>query len=94
MPENPRASDTPTLADLLSDPIVQLVLKADHLTDEQLRTLIGPALHGPRAETGLPLESNQKTRPLSKELPARPRHHASSICFSLPEMVRHALHGV
>lgn len=60
MPENPRASDTPTLADLLSDPIVQLVLKADHLTDEQLRTLIGPALHGPRAETGLPLESNQK----------------------------------
>jgi putative (di)nucleoside polyphosphate hydrolase len=38
--------DTQILADLLADPIVQLVMKADHVTEEQLRRLLCPALSG------------------------------------------------
>jgi hypothetical protein len=60
MPKKSCTSNAPTLADLLADPIVQLVLKADHVTDEQLEWLTGVSLKGCRAESDLDLARNEK----------------------------------
>jgi putative (di)nucleoside polyphosphate hydrolase len=57
-------SNAPTLADLLADPIIQLVLKADHVTDEQLRELISMSLAGCRPVTD-PEPANNEKRELS-----------------------------
>jgi 8-oxo-dGTP pyrophosphatase MutT (NUDIX family) len=60
MPKASCAPSAPTLADLLADPIVQLVLKADHVTDDQFRSLVGRTLHGARVESELTLAGNQR----------------------------------
>jgi putative (di)nucleoside polyphosphate hydrolase len=51
MPKRSGAPQSATLADLFAEPIVQLVLKADHVTDDQLRSLIGATLRGARVES-------------------------------------------
>jgi putative (di)nucleoside polyphosphate hydrolase len=44
MPKTSEDSDQAALADLLADPIVQMVMRADHVTQQQLVALIGQML--------------------------------------------------
>lgn len=54
-------SNAPALADLLADPIIQLILKADHVTDEQLKPLLGVSLAGGEAESDLESPRDQES---------------------------------
>jgi hypothetical protein len=72
-----------TLAGLLADPSVQLVLRADHATEEQLRPLIGAPLNGPRAGSEPALARNQ-----CQGTPVTSAGHPRGICGTLPSWRR------
>jgi 8-oxo-dGTP pyrophosphatase MutT (NUDIX family) len=66
MPRKSFISNAPTLADLLSDPIVQLIMKADHVTEEELRSLT-TNLNGAHARSETSLFRSQKRERTAKD---------------------------
>jgi NUDIX domain len=66
-----------TLADLLADPIVQMVMKADHVTERQLMELIGGTLSKLAAGSQTEPGGNPELARAAKELSPQRRNHAS-----------------
>lgn len=78
-------SNPERLNEILADPIVQMLMRADHITEEQIRALTGaissgagaaagegPGAMGAAGESGTPRGSCRKARSRRERSPARP----------------------